>query len=76
MTGVQTCALPILLMGMGYQRNEATKMHQEHMKIYNSRTKLTMMCFEAFYKQDLEIEFEIKINGRNEKYEKRNDISN
>lgn len=64
-----------LLMGMGYQRNEASKMHQEHMKIYKSRTKLTMMCFESFYKQDLEIEFEIKINGRNEKYEKRNDIS-
>ena len=55
-----------MLMGMGYQRNEATKMHQEHMKIYNSRTKLTMMCFESFYKQDLEIEFEISMGKRSE----------
>lgn len=65
-----------LLMGMRYQRNEANKMHQEYMKVYKSRTKLTMMCFESFYKQDLEIEFEIRIDRRNEKYEKRNDISN
>ncbi len=64
-----------LLMGMGYQRNEAYEMHQEYMERYKSRTKLGMICFEAFYKKELEIKFEIKMKGR-KKDEKRNDISN
>lgn len=55
-----------LLMGIGYQREEANKMHQEYMEKYKSRTKIGMICFEAFYKQEMELEFEIKIEKRSE----------
>lgn len=40
-----------LLMGMGYQRNEANKMHDEFLKQYKVRTKLGMMIFEMRYKE-------------------------
>lgn len=50
-----------LLMGMGYQRDTANKMHQKYMEMYKSRTKIGMICFEAFYKQEMELEFEIRI---------------
>lgn len=56
-----------LLMSVGYQRNEANKMHQEYMEKHKIRTKIGMICFEIFYKQEMELEFEIRIGKRSEK---------
>lgn len=55
-----------LLMGMGYQRDTANKMHQKYMDMYKSRTKIGMICFEALYREELELEFEIRIGKRSE----------
>ncbi len=51
-----------LLMGMGHQRNEANKMHQEYMKLNKFRTKIGMIFFEMFY--DVEPKFKLQIEGR------------
>lgn len=48
-----------LLMGMGYQRNEANKMHIEYMKINKFRTKLGMAFFEMFYKEETKVSLQI-----------------
>lgn len=48
-----------LLMGMGYQRNEANKMHQEYMKLNKFRTELGMTFFEMFY--NVKPKFKLKI---------------
>lgn len=53
-----------LLMGMGHQRNEADKMHQEYMQLNKFRTKIGMIFFEMFY--GVEPKFELKIGGTNE----------
>lgn len=51
-----------LLMGMGYQRNKANKMHQEYMKLNKLRTKIGMIFFEMFY--NVEPKFKLQIEGR------------
>lgn len=54
-----------LLMGMGYQRNEANKMHIEYMKMNKFRTELGMTFFEIFYKEETKVSLQIgdeKIN--------------
>lgn len=51
-----------LLMGMGHQRNEANKMHQEYMELNKLRTKIGMIFFEMFYK--VEPKFKLQIEGR------------
>lgn len=51
-----------LLMGRGYQRNEANKMHQEYMSLNKIRTKIGLIFFEIFY--DVEPKFKLQIEGR------------
>ena len=51
-----------LLMGMGHQRNEANKMHQEYMKLNKLRTEIGLIFFEMFY--DVEPKFKLQIEGR------------
>lgn len=48
-----------LLMGMGYQKNEAIKMHNEFMKKYKSRSVIGLFCFEIDYRIGTTIEFKI-----------------
>lgn len=48
-----------LLMGIGYQKNEAIKMHDEYMKKYKSRTVIGLVCFEMDYRMGTTIEFKI-----------------
>ena len=48
-----------LLMGMGYQRNEANKMHQEYIKHNKFRTELGMTFFEIFYKEETKVSLQI-----------------
>lgn len=48
-----------LLMGMGYQRNEANIMHEEYMKMNKFRTELGMIFFEAFYKVEPKLKLKI-----------------
>lgn len=48
-----------LLMGMGYQRNEANKMHEEYMKLNKFRTELGMTFFEIFYNTETKIKLRI-----------------
>lgn len=48
-----------LLMGMGYQRNEASKMHEEYMKYNKFRTELGMTFFEIFYNTEPKIKLRI-----------------
>lgn len=48
-----------LLMGMGYQRNEASKMHKEYMKHNKFRTELGMTFFEIFYNTEPKIKLRI-----------------
>lgn len=48
-----------LLMGMGYQRNEANKMHEEYMKLNKFRTELGMTFFEIFYNTETKIKLGI-----------------
>lgn len=38
-----------LLMGMGHQRNEANKMHQEYMKTHKSRSEIGLIFFTSVY---------------------------
>lgn len=53
-----------LLMGNGYQRNEAIKMHREYMSIHKVRTKIGLILFEIFYTADeSKIELELRIGG-------------
>lgn len=53
-----------LLMGCGYQKNEAIRMHQEYMSTHKVRTKIGLIMFEIFYPTDeSEIELELKIGG-------------
>lgn len=51
-----------LLMGMGHQRNEANKMHQEYMQLNKLRTKIGLVFFEMFY--GVEPKFKLQIEGR------------
>lgn len=51
-----------LLMSMGYQRNEANKIHKEYIKTHKTRTKLGLYMFEAFYNTKPEIK--LKIGGQ------------
>ena len=48
-----------LLMGMGYQKNEAIKMHNEFMKKYKFRSVIGLICFEMDYRMGTTIEFKI-----------------
>ena len=48
-----------LLMGMGYQKNEAIKMHSEFMKKYKFRSVIGLICFEMDYRIGKTIEFKI-----------------
>lgn len=48
-----------LLMGMGYQKNEAIKMHNEFMKKYKFRSVIGLFCFEIDYRIGTTIEFKI-----------------
>lgn len=48
-----------LLMGMGYQKNEAIKMHNEFMKKYKFRSVIGLICFEMDYRIGTTIEFKI-----------------
>lgn len=48
-----------LLMGMGYQKNEAIKMHNEFMKKYKCRSEIGLICFEMDYRIGKTIEFKI-----------------
>ena len=48
-----------LLMGMGYQKNEAIKMHDEFMKKYKSRSVIGLICFEMDYRMGTTIEFKM-----------------
>lgn len=53
-----------LLMGCGYQKNEAIRMHQEYMSTHKVRTKIGLIMFEIFYSTDeSEIELELRIGG-------------
>ena len=48
-----------LLMGMGYQKNEATKMHNEFMKKYKFRSVIGLIFFEMDYRAGRTFEFRI-----------------
>lgn len=48
-----------LLMGMGYQKNEAIKMHSEFIKKYKFRSVIGLICFEMDYRIGKTIEFKI-----------------
>lgn len=48
-----------LLMGRGYQKNEALKMHDEFMKKYKCRSVIGLVCFEIDYRIGKTIEFKI-----------------
>lgn len=51
-----------LLMGHGYQKNEAIRMHQEYMSTHKVRTKIGLIMFEIFYPTDeSEIKLELRI---------------
>lgn len=53
-----------LLMGHGYQKNEAIRMHQEYMSTHKVRTKIGLIMFEIFYPTDeSEIKLELRIGG-------------
>lgn len=51
-----------LLMGKGYQRNKANKMHQEYMQLNRFRTEMGLVFFEIFY--EVEPKFKLQIKGR------------
>ena len=51
-----------LLMGMGHQRNEANRMHQEYMELNKLRTEIGMIFFEMFY--NVEPKIKLQIEGR------------
>lgn len=51
-----------LLMGMGHQRNETNKMHQEYMQLNKLRTEIGLIFFEIFY--GVEPKFKLQLEGR------------
>lgn len=53
-----------LLMGHGYQKNQAIRMHEEYMSTNKVRTKIGLMIFETLYCTDpSEIKIELRIGG-------------